>query len=452
MRVVSSGVSGLCCASGGSNFGTFFTSHHELHVYTKQMICAAICVPFSASWFEVCSVAMNSVYAGEVEFKAACEDRWWANPESWHENILLCQIQDAKPFLDCGKLRCLWWLQALHVLPSTPPTCMFCKRPYGSRMWGRVDKEYRNYQWLGSEFGRRNNADRCTMCHKKKLTVAQGTNLSSVSNWSAFLHLGAYLNAGRNHKVPTGAVINIYSLTHEPTLQQWTVWLMEMKHVFTWAAPAGQLLLGLKELKQISIDESFWQRGRVSKSMAPGMACQRSDATWIWAAVEVAADAYNKRCVFRVMRDKAQAIDSQPRGTKEVEQFVRAHICAGPPPGHIIVSDGWAATKAVPWRSMGLRHEHCNHSTKVRKGISRTVAGPVAQRSVSHLWVNRNGFHSNNVESLFNEVKKRCRKRNGTLPKKSSMHLFLSSFMVDYMANCVAALRLLVLDHDEVDM
>ena len=78
---------------------------------------------------------------------------------------------------------------------------------------------------------------------------------------------------------------------------------------------------------------------------------------------------------------------------------------------------------------------------------------------INRLWVNRKGFHSNNVESLFIQVKKWARKRNGTLPRIAIFRLYLSTYMFRHnFPSCgwadrhIQALKLLACDFPEVDM
>ena len=75
------------------------------------------------------------------------------------------------------------------------------------------------------------------------------------------------------------------------------------------------------------------------------------------------------------------------------------------------------------------------------------------------LWVNRRGFHSNNVESVFNLVKKWARMRNGVLPRKKFMHLYLSGYMfrhnkasLSYPERCMAALKCVVAEEEPVEV
>ena len=52
-------------------------------------------------------------HAKKQEFKDACSDLWWVNPEMWHDPKLLSRSEytaKKEGFFDCAKLRCLWWL------------------------------------------------------------------------------------------------------------------------------------------------------------------------------------------------------------------------------------------------------------------------------------------------------------------------------------------------------
>ena len=141
-----------------------------------------------------------------------------------------------------------------------------------------------------------------------------------------------------------------------------------------------------------------------------------------------------------------------------------------------MVSDGWAASRSIPWNAeLGCHYEWCVHSRKTNKGVNKpgksspapktgvrklkkknptqsTESQMVAKQGlhkgklVKRLWVNKKGFRSNNAESLFNQVKRWCRKRNGTLPCVSTMQLYLSSYMFahngrddNWSERCIAA-------------
>ena len=206
--------------------------------------------------------------------------------------------------------------------------------------------------------------------------------------------------------------------------------------------------------------------------MAPGQLSEPGEPTWVWAIVEVKPDGSNGRCVFRVCRKTADSINNAPRGTGELTRFVQCHAF----PNNLVVSDGWAATRAIDWPSLQLRHEWCNHSRTLKKGIRRRTltrtASAASTESMTHatkvkgngnlipcLWLNRRGFHSNNVESLFNQVKKWCRKRNGTLPRTAFFKLYLSSYMFrhnfaedTWADRHLEALKLLAKDIPEIDM
>ena len=80
------------------------------------------------------------------------------------------------------------------------------------------------------------------------------------------------------------------------------------------------------------MDESFWQRARVDKSMAPSVV---EEQTWIWACVEVYANGTTGRYVFRICKNKADAIDNKPRGTHELTRFIKCHAW----PGNTVASD-----------------------------------------------------------------------------------------------------------------
>ena len=186
-------------------------------------------------------------------------------------------------------------------------------------------------------------------------------------------------------------------------------------------------------------------------------------------------DGHNLRCVFRVCRHSSVAINGKPRGAGEITCFVVDHIRHF----NTVVAGGCAATKAVPWADMNITYEWCTHSRTVKKGIRRgggralvrhgsdqrteslmvAKTGKHAGKLVQRLWIKRRGFHSNNVESLSNKLKRWARKRNGTLPRLASFKLYLSGFML--RQNCrsatlsvhyLSALRCVVVHEADIDM
>ena len=119
-------------------------------------------------------------------------------------------------------------------------------------------------------------------------------------------------------------------------------------------------------IKQLTIDEAFWQRGRVDKSMAPHVI---GDPTWVWALVEVYNNGKNGRCVFRIIRPRAKAIENKPRGSGELTRFVKCHAW----PGNLVVSDGLKATRSIDWASWTSPMSGATTPGLLRKGSG---AGP----------------------------------------------------------------------------
>ena len=102
-------------------------------------------------------------------------------------------------------------------------------------------------------------------------------------------------------------------------------------------------------------------------------------------------------CPTGIIRKAADTVDGKPRGTAELTRFIKAHISRG----HTVVSDGSAveprkgsANVVSSWKRSGRHHG----------------------RLVPRLWVNKLGWHSNNIESCFNKLKRWARKRCSCLP------------------------------------
>ena len=113
------------------------------------------------------------------------------------------------------------------------------------------------------------------------------------------------MNADKKHRDAKNTIIKGYHFGKHAmkTLDQWIIWILEIQHCWVWNEENTKL--DTPNLKQITIDESFWGRGRVNKHMAPG---QKAAATWIWAAVEVDQEGHNGKAIFRVMRSSDQAV------------------------------------------------------------------------------------------------------------------------------------------------
>ena len=78
-----------CCAVFVSTWSSRVTSLASCRALygTDQFSTAALCLLQTSR--NVCFFCqMNLVYGSDVEFKAACQSRWWVNPEAWHDNIL----------------------------------------------------------------------------------------------------------------------------------------------------------------------------------------------------------------------------------------------------------------------------------------------------------------------------------------------------------------------------
>ena len=124
----------------------------------------------------------------------------------------------------------------------------------------------------------------------------------------------------------------------------------------------------------------------------------RSHGRWIWAAVTVGKgdQIYNhengkKRFTFAILPRKAEAPHGKPRGLVSIKKVLSEHVAEG----SFLVFDQWqatvSATKALGYRSA----PPVNHSKEFRDKDT--------------------GFHSNDIESEFNLIKKFVRERYGIL-------------------------------------
>ena len=299
------------------------------------------------------------VFSTLDEYQPAVSPEWVSCPVLWELNVVFSHIIDARGWTNCLKLKVLVFLQMVGVLPKEPPTCEICDRQYG-QLLERCDRSDRfnrsvHYDFRGSQFGKRNISTRCKAFCNKKRGVAHGTNFQKLHDWPGLMQVYVFMNADWPHSKIKTWMMKAYG-TMEKTLEQWIVWCLEFQHVYTWNQ--GYHVLGwdqpgrIKKLRQISIDETHWQRGGISKNMAPHSKVALTHPTWVWGAVEVGLDGRNQNCVFRIMRSPSQALDGKPRGTSELTRLAWAHLGAD----NLIVSDGWAATRAVDWGTCLSKH------------------------------------------------------------------------------------------------
>ena len=96
----------------------------------------------------------------------------------------------------------------------------------------------------------------------------------------------------------------------------------------------------------------------VQKAVAkppPKAAAPPKKQRWIWCAVT------QKKPKQIVLREMEEQPDGAPmRGTAAITKLV----VSGIRPGSHVISDGWKATLAAPWRALGYTHDFCVHSAK----------------------------------------------------------------------------------------
>ena len=129
-----------------------------------------------------------------------------------------------------------------------------------------MKKGERLYQWHNPQTGRRD-GERC-VCYGKHPSISAGTNFERLRHWGEFLYLHVLLNANYAHETAKMIVSEVFGITRPDTLAQWVQWILEFAHVYVWNHCPTQIG-DTPGLKQISIDESFWQRARISKNMKP---------------------------------------------------------------------------------------------------------------------------------------------------------------------------------------
>ena len=93
--------------------------------------------------------------------------------------------------------------------------------------------------------------------------------------------------------------------------------------MFTRSGPCSQPFVGRSMSHSGSVDV-------FSKNMAPGVAGQRSEATWIWAAVAV-DEGHNQRFAFGVIKDTSDALDGKTKGHSGDNVVC---VCPVSAPGH----------------------------------------------------------------------------------------------------------------------
>ena len=154
-----------------------------------------------------------------------------------------------------------------------------------------------------------------------------------------------------------------------------------------------------------------------------------TEPTWIWGAVEVGKDGKSPRCLFRIIRKAADTVDGKPRGTAELTRFIKAHISRTVGKQHVQFRGGisdWpanVASTAVEPRK-GSANVVCLVSVWIpRSHRPGSVLGDIMDVWFHVWWEDKRGWHSNNIESCYNKLKRWAR-------KVVNLPLYLSDFML----------------------
>ena len=122
----------------------------------------------------------------------------------------------------------------------------------------------------------------------------------------------------------------------------------------------------------------------------------KNNGKWLWLAIAVGkgTEVYThanqrKRVAFRLLPCKSAALDGKPRGLREIQDSLVAHVRAG----SMLVYDGWTSTDAA---ALNLKYQR---------------APPVCHEDAYR--DSATGFHTNDAESENNRVKRWSRRRYG---------------------------------------
>ena len=374
-----------------------------------------------------------------------------------YRDVLHAEVRETAPFTNCLQFRVLIFLQVLGMIPTAPPRCRHCNKEYCNDLYEKKRTRKQDETILYYHRGprpkkaRADKSLRCS-CFDEVRTVTKGTFFESLSGyfWAPFLHCVVLMI----QNVTAKDILKKLQEEHTNVnliatiVEQWRIWILELSD--NWLQRTFPASLGGPDVPQLSIDETSWRR-KVSKDMAPNPDNEEKDGSWIWACLEcVRCDgdkrqqgrqAWRKgtmklgRVIFEICPSKSDAAEGKPRGTVELERFASKWIA----PGSLVVSDGWSATKAINWGSLGCRYEFCTHSKKQRRRVNlskpvnkfdKKASQQVRETQKTKLWVNERGFHTNHVESLFSKLKRWARKKNGgALPSRGKhFYLYLSDF------------------------
>ena len=145
---------------------------------------------------------------------------------------------------------------------------------------------------------------------------------------------------------------------------------------------------------------------------------KRSGGRWVWAAVAVGKgkevwthDNQKKRFAFELLPKPSVAPDGKPRGLESIKNTIRKHVA----PGSILVFDKWTATVSAV-KALGFQHAPAINHTKYFRDTTT-------------------GFHSNDIESEFNALKRFIRQRYGVLQlqEETTEELLEAGDIFEYM-------------------
>ena len=113
-----------------------------------------------------------------------------------------------------------------------------------------------------------------------------------------------------------------------------------LKIIANWWYDVAPVLIGGALEPLVSIDETYWRRMVVNKSMA-GRKEKHSEPCWIWLACEVLrkddviqqqdtrslqkGNVTISRIVLRLMRSRDDAVDGKPRGVGKITRLAKEH-------------------------------------------------------------------------------------------------------------------------------
>ena len=360
------------------------------------------------------------------EYKDSISENWFVSTCAFLQHACHTPVNFPDHFPDGLDARAILVLSKFGVLKSLH-TCPKCA---GSvRLQKTTDTQ--EWEWLCESAGHK---------HGHHRVSGQGhLRTIRVQNWMAFLHFVTMMRLQEKWSKIRLEMMVLYGVKKQETLDSWRAtlqgslrrWLLDhddaqiggpgvvvvidetsFGHIGVSKAPGGvnhgmDRRNRLSKARQSHIKQRLPARTIHKKPAKNPLGKSRkaktdlrSDSRWVWAAVTVGKGREvhthangKKRFSFEILPKPKDAPAGKPRGLQSIRTTIQKHVAAG----SFLVFDKWRAT-VYATKSLGYDHAPpVNHSSGFRE---RTQ-----------------GFHSNDIESEFNRLKRFVRGRYGVLSK-----------------------------------